>query len=229
MKPVNSPEIDSGIRTRLTPAKHLKPPEEGARDTQKDPESILSHLAAPYSNEDPQAKEIVSKIIKSSHGSIPALEKEFEKVTILEITQCGDVFLMQVLCPKCNETNLLAYPLEECPNCYYDLNEIEPILPHPSKRKVLVGSYRKTRAGLTKKKIKIIYEEQERLCFYCMDNLGQDYHVEHIHPLFTGGTNDLDNIVLSCARCNFVAGKKWFHTAQAKQRYILARRAKLEK
>ena len=40
-------------------------------------------------------------------------------------------------------------------------------------------------------------------CQYCGANpIGSPLHVDHIHPIKLGGTNDIDNLVTSCAPCN---------------------------
>jgi hypothetical protein len=41
-------------------------------------------------------------------------------------------------------------------------------------------------------------------CWYCGDqtNPFENFHVDHVHPVSDGGTNDLSNLVPSCQRCN---------------------------
>lgn len=38
-------------------------------------------------------------------------------------------------------------------------------------------------------------------CVYCGNEL-DDYHVDHITPLSKGGSNNLENLALTCPRCN---------------------------
>jgi 5-methylcytosine-specific restriction endonuclease McrA len=36
--------------------------------------------------------------------------------------------------------------------------------------------------------------------------LGEDYHIDHIVPICSGGTNDPSNIQLACPACNRAKG-----------------------
>ncbi len=45
----------------------------------------------------------------------------------------------------------------------------------------------------------------KKLCEYCLSplNFSSDpFSIEHIFPIFKGGTNDLENLALSCQGCN---------------------------
>jgi uncharacterized protein (TIGR02646 family) len=40
-------------------------------------------------------------------------------------------------------------------------------------------------------------------CFYCGHEIDmRDFHVDHVHPVVLGGTDDFDNLVASCKFCN---------------------------
>lgn len=43
---------------------------------------------------------------------------------------------------------------------------------------------------------------QHYLCFYCGTVIGMDGHLDHLIPVYYGGTNKLSNFVASCAPCN---------------------------
>ena len=65
----------------------------------------------------------------------------------------------------------------------------------------------------TAAEIKELAHRQANLCFYCHTpffngNLKQDRHVEHKIPLSRGGADSIDNIVLSCSRCNYEKSTK---------------------
>lgn len=50
-----------------------------------------------------------------------------------------------------------------------------------------------------------IFRRDSGQCAYCDGPLrfeGDSWHIDHIKPLCKGGTNELDNLTLSCARCN---------------------------
>ena len=56
-----------------------------------------------------------------------------------------------------------------------------------------------------------------RRCEYCLapeELSGKEFQVEHIVPLASGGTDELNNLALACFRCNLSKG-----TAQAVQLY----------
>ena len=48
-----------------------------------------------------------------------------------------------------------------------------------------------------------LFNAQIGLCIYCgVDLLDAGYHVDHDVPLTRGGSNDPENLVLTCPRCN---------------------------
>jgi len=52
-------------------------------------------------------------------------------------------------------------------------------------------------------------ERQTGLCYYCLTDLGEAViNVEHIRPMSAGGTNDYNNMVLSCRECNKNKGSR---------------------
>jgi len=54
----------------------------------------------------------------------------------------------------------------------------------------------------TAKDIRIQYARQKGKCYYCHKKLGKSYHVDHIVPITRGGSNDPDNLVITCHHCN---------------------------
>lgn len=57
-----------------------------------------------------------------------------------------------------------------------------------------------------------LYDEQEGRCGYCGQSIywsiPRDIHVDHIHPLSKGGSNNPDNLTLTCHYCNESKGDK---------------------
>jgi len=45
----------------------------------------------------------------------------------------------------------------------------------------------------------------DECCVYCGDEANS---VDHIIPISKGGTDDLNNLVAACARCNYSLGNK---------------------
>jgi 5-methylcytosine-specific restriction endonuclease McrA len=55
---------------------------------------------------------------------------------------------------------------------------------------------------------------QDHTCYYCKAKLGKErrsYHADHVVPLSRGGTNYIDNIVLTCRTCNLQKSNKLVH------------------
>jgi hypothetical protein len=60
-------------------------------------------------------------------------------------------------------------------------------------------------------------------CYYCGEFATC---IDHVIPASYGGSNDFDNLVLSCALCNLLASDIVFDDVEEKRLYILKRRAK---
>jgi hypothetical protein len=67
------------------------------------------------------------------------------------------------------------------------------------RRRVKMGNFERS-------DLMAMYEDQEHRCAYCGITLywsiPNDIHVDHIKPVTKGGTNDIDNLALTCADCN---------------------------
>lgn len=50
--------------------------------------------------------------------------------------------------------------------------------------------------------LKLQYQSQKGLCWWCGKSLNGEYHADHLIPLAKGGSNWPNNIVCSCAFCN---------------------------
>ena len=54
-----------------------------------------------------------------------------------------------------------------------------------------------------------IFKRDEFTCQYCGAVPPKTIlHVDHINPVFSGGTNDIDNLVTSCMECNLGKGAR---------------------
>jgi hypothetical protein len=60
------------------------------------------------------------------------------------------------------------------------------------------------RITLSAKQRNQIYERCEGKCAYCEGTIlfNEVFHIDHIHPISKGGTNDDSNLTLSCVACN---------------------------
>jgi 5-methylcytosine-specific restriction endonuclease McrA len=150
-----------------------------------------------------------------------------EKVLkVQEIKKCLDVYLMVVTCPRCNERLLLGEE-KKC-DCGFDLSEWIPDIGNASLKSItcLEDYVRRRKSSISVKKIKKLYRDQDEKCAYCFKPLNYQYHIEHVIPIAAGGSCKESNIVISCAKCNLVAGSKVFTDFWEKQRYILQRKNK---
>lgn len=63
-------------------------------------------------------------------------------------------------------------------------------------------------------------------CQYCgyspqKHNEYRNLHIDHIKPWSMNGSNDINNMVVACEKCNLYASNKYFDTFQEKKAYIL--------
>lgn len=70
---------------------------------------------------------------------------------------------------------------------------------------------RESNGTFTPRDIIAIYENQKGACFYCMDDLGNNYHIDHFMPLSRGGDNSPSNLRLACPKCNTLKGASYPH------------------
>jgi len=64
----------------------------------------------------------------------------------------------------------------------------------------------------TPEQIQEQYNRQRGHCYYCRKNVAlNEYHLDHVIPLSRGGSNDISNIVVSCAACNLSKRDKLPH------------------
>lgn len=56
--------------------------------------------------------------------------------------------------------------------------------------------------------LKLLYQSQKGLCWWCSKPVAQKYHVDHRIPLSRGGTNAPENLCIACPSCNLSKGAK---------------------
>jgi 5-methylcytosine-specific restriction endonuclease McrA len=56
--------------------------------------------------------------------------------------------------------------------------------------------------------VRDLYEASAGKCAYCGEDVGDNYHVDHIHPLSRGGSNGPENLAIACPGCNLSKGDK---------------------
>lgn len=82
---------------------------------------------------------------------------------------------------------------------------------HPSEVRLLGlkrrANMKKAGGRLFLKDIKYLFANQ-RCCPYCGEPLSDKIEIDHIIPLYRGGNNKKENIILACRRCNRSKGHK---------------------
>lgn len=73
---------------------------------------------------------------------------------------------------------------------------------HPEKIREKFNKRRNAPGSHTAKDIKAQYLSQKGLCWWCGKPVKDNYHVDHINPLSRGGSNNPNNLVISCPTCN---------------------------
>jgi hypothetical protein len=76
-----------------------------------------------------------------------------------------------------------------------------------------MAALRVHRKPLTKKLKHLVWEKTRGLCWYCGKAVVTEDpswldapNIDHVHPVTAGGTDDLENLVLACFRCNGYKG-----------------------
>ena len=67
---------------------------------------------------------------------------------------------------------------------------------------------KKIKRNVTQGQKKYVASIQKWRCGHCDKLLDVSYEVDHIHPLYKGGTNDLSNLVALCRNCHGVKTTK---------------------
>lgn len=64
---------------------------------------------------------------------------------------------------------------------------------------------------------------QDARCAYCRELLDGQYHIDHKQPVSRGGTNDLENLHITCPRCNMKKG------AMTHEEFLVSKKRRIAK
>ena len=153
----------------------------------------------------------------------------FTEIIVSEVIQCGDHFLFKQICPACKQCVLVGAFSNTCNDCLITIEK--PYYRIPTDRaqwRLLAGTKRKRTLG--KRLVQKIAEMQMYMCAYCSICIRTNqFNVEHVLPLAAGGSNKMENLVLSCTKCNQIAGSNAFRSFSEKREYILDNHSGFEK
>lgn len=141
-------------------------------------------------------------------------------VDVYEVLQCEDVTLVKFKCPFCYSDSLSGINLS-CECCKEDFGSFALNVENSKYRNVAVRVMGRPRKHISIAKIRNLMSIQEGQCAYCYCDITGKYEVEHIKPISAGGSNDYNNLVLSCSDCNKKASSFWFTSFGSKQEFIL--------
>ena len=77
-----------------------------------------------------------------------------------------------------------------------------PIIEVPTMRKSGGGAGSIHKRSVSETKKKFVSAQQGWKCHYCKQQLSAFYEVDHVVPLYKGGTNDITNLVSLCRECH---------------------------
>lgn len=144
--------------------------------------------------------------------------------------RCNRIILFQRECYKCKELyffNISETKTEKCFVCEC----CEPTIPEDVERVngtggIKVVSSRNVIYSLkieknSTKNFKKILRRDGMICQYCYE---EGFTVDHIIPRTAGGSNNINNLICACSKCNSIAGNKIFETFDDKLKYIMQKR-----
>lgn len=145
-----------------------------------------------------------------------------EVLEVDELVQAGDVFLVKITCNVCGDVTLCDAKKPHCETCKNKFDDIVFKVPKvgSSKFRCLAGTKRIKAQNMGKRKVRKIFDMQEGLCAYCYKELKGEYHVDHIMPLSVGGTNNINNLCISCPKCNLSVADLVFSNMAQKVQFI---------
>lgn len=117
-----------------------------------------------------------------------------------------------VECPTCGSRDLTAS--NRCRPCMRRVTR-QWAIRNPTANRVNKARRRARERGAagtyTKEELQQRYAAQQGRCHWCHQKLGKHartWHADHVIPLAEGGSNDIGNIVVSCASCNYSKGAR---------------------
>lgn len=166
----------------------------------------------------------------------PILEENRFFIPDIKLIGYGRSQTYQVCCLKCGklEFNISTKKTHTdlfCEKCYnFDLITEKNISSYNYVGNI-IGWEIKSASEFVKRShynYKKIYKRDEYTCQYCEYNLRnatefRPLHIDHIKPWSASGSNKMDNLCVSCSKCNLHASDKWFQSFWEKKMFILGK------
>ncbi len=138
--------------------------------------------------------------------------------------QYGSLATIHIKCPKCN---LWQFKTDFC-ECNEELKKYKLDNIKPSEIRIEMPNWRERIPKELKEKV---FQRDEYICQYCGIWCYESYLqnskavvIDHAIPFSIGGSNDIDNLVTSCRRCNAIKNDKIFNTFEEAREFILQRK-----
>ena len=85
---------------------------------------------------------------------------------------------------------------------YLEKDSISKLFYNSGKNKMRINNKQNIRSKLNETKKKVVASSQQWNCRHCNKMLDASYEIDHILPLYKGGTNDLNNLQALCRNCH---------------------------
>lgn len=141
----------------------------------------------------------------------------------LKVVYYGRKYLFKNVCYRCHKSFISRSGNELfCSYCVDSQKDVE-VLVDTDKYRHLVR-VEQANGLVYKRKTKNylkVYKRDDYTCQYC--GADSDLTIDHIQPFSSGGSNDLDNLVVACRHCNSVLNDKVFDSFELKRKFLWKR------
>ncbi len=124
-------------------------------------------------------------------------------------------------CKKCDSTKGKQYMkdpivksrVKESSSSRYYSNMRDPVIGAEMRASFAESRHKRratlqSRGHITAKEFRDVLSKSKGVCYWCNKKINGVHHYDHYSPLDDGGSNTIDNIVVSCAYCNLSKGRK---------------------
>lgn len=160
--------------------------------------------------------------------------KEVFLIPMIKLVGYGRKQSYQCLCLKCKNlffNIVIIRDLDDlfCSFCCSDVKFLTKENISPTNFVGIIIGWEVKTSSTSKKRsfynYKKVYLRDRYTCQYCNYNFKncaefRALHIDHIKPWSAGGSNVMENLVVSCDKCNIYASDKWFSSFWEKKQFI---------